>query len=279
MLSQVVILLFQLLGATSTGGIQPECLDLTTSLANLAGRPAQAAGVKPLMVGAAASLSKPLRVLAASSNAAPKLPAPNFNFAASGLLEQQILKGAAIDVFLSAGDKSMDRLEAAGLLLAGSRRVIAGNQLALVVPSRSPLRSLRFETLNSLAIRRIGIGDRTVPAGTYGRQTLTYYGLDKAVAAKLVPLGSARAVAHAVAAGHVDAGIVYKSDARTIANLRIVALAPPASHAPIRYSGAVIATSQQAPLAIAYLNKLTSIEAKKLYRHYGLESVPEPTKP
>ena len=92
--------------------------------------------------------------------------------------------------------------------------------------------------------------------------------------AKLVPLGSVRAVAHAVAAGNVDAGIVYKSDARNGPNLRIVAGAPEASHAPIRYSAAVIATSRQPKLARAYLNSLSSAQAGQMFRRYGLLPLP-----
>ena len=260
----------RILATTAIGLLGLACCGLVPGLGNLAFNRADAAEAKPLLVGAASSLSEPLQALAPGFAAAQKVPAPTFNFAASGVLQQQIQRGAPIDVFVSAGEKQMDRLEKAGLLLAGSRRVIAGNQLVLVVPSRSPLRSLRFDGLDSIAIRRIAIGDNSVPAGDYGRQTLAYYGLREAVQAKLVPLGSVRAVAHAVAAGNVDAGIVYKSDARNGPNLRIVAGAPEASHAPIRYSAAVIATSRQAKVARAYLNSLSSAQAGQMFRRYGL---------
>jgi molybdate transport system substrate-binding protein len=251
------------------------CGSLLASLGTMGGRPIEAAEAnKPLLVGAASSLSEPLQALAPGFAAAQKVAAPSFNFAASGVLQQQIQMGAPIDVFVSAGEKPMDRLEKAGLLVAGSRRVIAGNQLVLVVPSRSPLRSLQFGGLDSMAIRRIAIGDNSVPAGDYGRQTLAYYGLSKALKAKLVPLGSVRAVANAVAAGHVDAGIVYKSDAHNVPNLRIVAGAPEASHAPIRYSAAVITTSRQTKLASTYLDSLTAAQARQLFRRYGLLPLP-----
>jgi len=260
----------RILAITAIGLLGLACCGLVPGLGSLAFNRTDAAEAKPLLVGAASSLSEPLQALAPGFAAAQKVPAPTFNFAASGVLQQQIQRGAPIDVFVSAGEKRMDRLEKAGLLLAGSRRVIAGNQLVLVVPSRSPLRSLQFGGLDSIAIRRIAIGDNSVPAGDYGRQTLAYYGLREAVQAKLVPLGSVRAVAHAVAAGNVDAGIVYRSDARNGPNLRIVAGAPEASHAPIRYSAAVIATSRQPKVARAYLNSLSSAQAGQMFRRYGL---------
>ena len=254
------------------------CGSLLASLGTMGGHPGQAAEAnKPLLVGAASSLREPLNSLAPSFAAAQKVD-PTFHFAASGVLQQQIQKGAPIDVFVSAGDKQMDRLEKAGLLVAGSRRVIAGNQLVLVVPSRSPLHSLRFQGLASMAIRRIAIGDASVPAGDYGRQTLDYYGLSEVVKAKLVPLGSVRAVANAVAAGHVDAGIVYISDAHNGPNLRIVAGAPEASHAPIRYSAAVTTASRQKKLASAYLDSLTTAQANQQFRRYGLLPLPAAAK-
>ena len=260
----------RIMATTAIGLLGLACCGLVPGLANLAFNRADAAEAKPLLVGAASSLSEPLQALAPGFAAAQKVPAPTFNFAASGVLQQQIQRGAPIDVFVTAGEKQMDRLEKAGLLLPGSRRVIAGNQLVLVVPSRSPLRSLQFGGLDSIAIRRIAIGDNSVPAGDYGRQTLAYYGLREAVQAKLVPLGTVRAVAHAVAAGNVDAGIVYRSDARNGPNLRIVAGAPEASHAPIRYSAAVIASSRQAKVARAYLNSLSTAQAGQMFRRYGL---------
>lgn len=267
----VVFRWLRFLGAGTIGLVGIASSSLAPGPDNLAsGRPALAAPAKPLLVGAASSLGEPLQALAPGFIASQKGAAPRFNFAASGVLQQQIQTGAPIDVFVSAGEKQMDRLEKAGLLAAGSRRVIATNQLVLVVPSRSPLRSVRFQGLDSSAIHRIAIGDRSVPAGDYGRQTLAYYGLGEAVKAKLVPLGSARAVAQAVAAGDVDAGIVYKSDAQNVPRLRIVAAAPEASHGPIRYTAAVVAASRQPNVAAAYLASLGSAQASQVFRRYGL---------
>ncbi len=237
----------------------------------------QAAVPVPLLVGAAVSLTEPLQVLAPSFTKARKVPPLNFSFASSGALQQQIQKGAPIDVFISAAEKQMNRLEKQGLLLPGTRRAILGNQLVLVVPARAPRRPLGFPGLGSATIRRIAIGDSSVPAGDYARQTLASYQLTGAVQAKLVPLGSVRAVANAVAAGHVDAGIVYRSDARNVANLLVVAAAPEKSHAPIRYSVAVIRSSRQPALARAYVASLTTAEASQVFRRHGLLPLAAPS--
>jgi len=232
--------------------------------------PLAAAREPPLLVSAAISLTEPLQLLAPLFARQQKLPPPAFNFGSSGTLKQQIEKGAPVDVFVSAGEKPLNQLEQQGLLLPGSRRAIAGNQLVLVVPARSPRQPLNFQGLAGVGIRRIAIGDSSVPAGAYARQTLNFYQLTDTLQSKLVPMASVRAIAHAVARGDVDAGIVYKSDANQVANLRITAMAPERSHAPITYSAAVIRTSKQPRHALAYLSSLTNPRSLQEYRRFGL---------
>mgnify|MGYP006274904125 CR=1 FL=1 len=261
----------QAIGRAATG-----CFGFLLLAAQLSAGQTAAAGPAPLLVAAALSLTEPLQALAPVFARRQKLPPPTFSFGSSGTLQQQIENGAPVDVFVSAGEKQMNQLEKRGLLLAGTRRVIAGNQLVLVVPARSPRRPLSFQGLGSSTVRRIAIGDSTVPAGDYARQTLAFYGLSDAVKARLVPLGSVRAVAQAVASGDVDAGIVYRSDVRNVDNLRITAAAPERSHAPIVYSAAVVRTTRQPGPARAFVLYLTTPQAAEVLRSHGLLVRPIP---
>ncbi len=223
------------------------------------GGPGPEAGA--LSVAAAASLREPLQALSAEARV---------SFASSGTLARQIEAGAPLDVFLSASPRQMERLERQGLLLPGSRRDLLGNRLVLVVPARSPRRALEFPGLADPAVGRIAIGDGSVPAGDYARQTLAHYGLTAAVRRRLVPLGSVRAVAQAVAAGNVEAGLVYASDAQTVKGLRPVAVAPAASHDPIRYSAAVLRGSRRPQQARAWIASLSTPRARAEFRRFGL---------
>ena len=62
-------------------------------------------------------------------------------------------------------------------------------------------------------MRRLAMGEPTaVPAGVYGRKWLELEGVWAAVAPKVIPFPTVRAVLAAVEAGRVDAGIVYQTD-------------------------------------------------------------------
>src|SRR5262245_58840752 len=58
-----------------------------------------------------------------------------FNFGSSGDLSNQIVAAAKADVFLSADEKEMDKVEAAKLLASGTRRALLSNQLVVIEPA------------------------------------------------------------------------------------------------------------------------------------------------
>lgn len=250
------------------------------ALGGLAAACSPAPSPRPLLVAAAVSLADPLQEVAGAEPPSPRVgPAVQFHFASSGALQQQILQGAPVDVFLSAGQRQLDALESAGRLLPGSRRELFSNELVLVVPARSSRRTLSFESLAQPELRSIAIGDSSVPAGDYARQVLASLGLSAAVAPKLVPLGSVRAVAQAVAEGHVDAGFVYRTDAQAGEGLRITAVAPAGSHDPIRYVGAVLKTSRDSAAAQAYLRSLAHSAARESFLRHGFRGPAPSSRP
>src|SRR5687767_12757139 len=81
-----------------------------------------------IRAGVAVSLTEPMTRVAAEYEAATG-ERVELAFGSSGQIAAQIKGGADVDVFVSAANKQIDDLQAAGLVDAGTRRVVAGNSL------------------------------------------------------------------------------------------------------------------------------------------------------
>ncbi len=229
----------------------------------------------PLLVGAAASLQEALKditPLYLQTRAEQKMASQqvDYNFAASGAIQQQIEQGAPIDVFISAATKQMENLQQKDLLLAGTQRNLLTNQLVLITPQQSSVNLTDFSQLVNPEVVRIAIGEpRTVPAGKYGAEVLQKLGIFEQVESKFVLGNNVKSVLAAVAAGEVEAGIVYLSDAKNSPQVRIASIAAPELHSPIVYPIAILKTSKNPTAAIDYANFLETLPAQKVFEKYG----------
>jgi molybdate transport system substrate-binding protein len=238
-----------------------------------AGAPALAQpGAAPpvvLTVSAAASLAEAMRELGTRFEAANPGTTVRLNLAASGVLVQQLIQGAPVDVFASADEASMDRAVRAGVVDATTRRVFATNTLVIVVPADGSARIASVADLAGPAVRRIAIGKpETVPAGRYAGEALAAAGIAAAVQPRLVFADHVRQVLDYVARGEVDAGFVYRSDAAVMAS-RVRVAAPARGHAPITYPVAAVKDSRHAAPARRFVAFLGSGEAQAVLAKHG----------
>jgi len=197
------------------------------------------------------------------------------NLGASGVLARQIEAGAPADLFISADDATMDGLEKAGLLLAGTRAQLVGNVLVVVVPASSTLKVDNLAALEDAAVKRIGIGDpKTVPAGHYAELDLEKAKVWDALKDKLVPLDNVRTVLSATAGMNVDAGVVYRTDAATERRVRVAWTAQAADGPAIHYPIAILKNSR-APAAAAKVRAfLLSDAAGAVFARFGFTLPP-----
>ncbi|MBI5521053.1 MAG: molybdate ABC transporter substrate-binding protein [Desulfarculus sp.] len=145
-----------------------------------------AAQAGEVLVSAAASLREALQEAGQAFQAQNPGARVAFNFGASGALASQIEQGAPVDVFASANQEHMDRLDRQGLLLPQTRRHFAANALVIIQPGESPTLSQPQELL-APQVRRLALGDPAlVPAGQYAKQALLSLGLWEALWPKLV---------------------------------------------------------------------------------------------
>jgi molybdate transport system substrate-binding protein len=220
----------------------------------------------PLLVAAAASLQPALQEITPLYRQA-KL---DYNFAASGALQQQIEQGAPVDVFISAATKQMNALQEKGLLLPDTQTTLLTNQLVLITPKSSQVALKTFQQLVQPNVVRIAIGEpRSVPAGQYATEVLQNLGILDQVQSKFVLGNNVKSVLAAVAAGEVEAGIVYISDAQGSDQVTIAAIADEKLHAPIRYPIAVLKSSRSPVAAKQYVEFLQSDVAKSIFKKYG----------
>lgn len=198
-----------------------------------------------------------------------------FNFAASGALQQQIVQGAPVDVFVSASPKEMDALQKAGRIEAATRLDFAGNRLVLIAKNGSLLK--KWEDLKQPSIKHIAISNPdSVPSGRYAKETLTKRGLWNAIQPKLVLGENVRQTLTYVANGDADAGMVFATDAAIEKQRVHVAqeAIPGKDHAPIVYPAAVVAKARNARIARLFVAFLKEKPAQMILAKYGFAPLP-----
>lgn len=228
-----------------------------------------AVSAQQITVSAAASLTNAFRDIGTQFEAVHPGATVRFNFAASGVLLQQITQGAPVDVFVSADQATMDRAAAADLLQEGSRRDFVSNTLVLIEPVEGGAKLKTLDDLKEAAITRIAIGKTaTVPVGRYTQEVLKANGIWDALQPKFVQADSVRQVLDYVSRGEADAGFVYRTDAAIMADkVKVVLTAPGAT--PVMYPVAVLKDSTQPQLAGQFEAFLFTPSAQAVLERYG----------
>lgn len=222
-----------------------------------------------LTVSAASSLTESFRDIASAYEKANPGSKVDLNFAASGVLLQQISRGAPVDVFASADEPTMDKAVDQKLVNAGTRQVFAVNQLWVVVPPQAANASTTLAALATPAVQRVAIGNPdSVPVGNYARGALQKAGLWPAVQAKAITTQNVRQSLDYVARGEVDAGFVYATDAQVMADRVKRAFQVPVQGR-IAYPLAVVSTSAQAAEARRFVAFVQSPAGQAILRRYG----------
>lgn len=194
---------------------------------------------------------------------------PVLSFAASSALARQAQAGVPADLFASADEEWMDVLDRAGLLAAGTRANLAGNRLVVVAPAAWRGRLTRATLARTLAAGPVAMADPdAVPAGKYGRAALERLGAWPAVAPHVVRAANVRAALLLVERGAAPFGIVYATDARAAAAVRVAGLFPADSHPPIRYPVARLKASHD-PEAEGFRRFLLSAQGRAILARFG----------
>ena len=242
---------------------------LVMGLPILTSSPVSAQSNNNLLISAAASLKEALEEIKPLYQQSKPNVNINYNFGSSGALQQQIEQGAPADIFISAAKKQVDALEQKGLLVAGTRNIIAKNRLVLVVP-KNVVGITSFYSLKDAKVKKIAIGEpRSVPAGQYAQQVLEKLKIWSEIKSKLVFANNVRQVLASVESGNADAGLVYITDAKISDKVKVVVTADEKYHSPIIYPLAVVKRNKNIDAAKEFSQFLSSNQAKSVFKKYG----------
>ena len=184
----------------------------------------------------------------------------------SGKLQTQIEEGLEADVFMSAATTQMDALNEEGMIASDTITNLLENKIVLIVPSSSELGLASFEDIAKA--ESIALGDpASVPARQYAQEALTNLGIWDSIQDKVSFGTNVTEVLNQVAAASADAGIVYATDAASMADqVTVIAEAPEGSLAePVIYPVAVVANSAHPDEANAFVDFLKTDEAMAVF--------------
>ncbi len=229
--------------------------------------PASAANVT---VYAAVSLTDALRAIQPAYEAATgdKL---TFSLDGSNVLALQITKGAPADVFFSADEAQMNKLEKAGLIDTATRQDVVFNHLVAVVNTNSTLEPKSLADLAKPEVKRLALADpRSVPAGVYAKEYFQDAKLWDQVESRVVPTQNVRAALAAVEAGNADAAIIYQTDAFISRHAKVAFSLPDSDKVKIAYPAAVLAKAPNAEGAKKFVLYLqNNADARAVFAKYG----------
>ncbi len=254
--------------------LAPIALVLVHSAEAVDGRPV---GDRTLTVFAAASLRDVFGTLGSAFERARPGVKVRFNFAGSQELRTQLEHGAPADVFASADTRHMEAVRSEGLVQGPI--LLATNAPVIVVPPDNPSRVRSLADLSTA--KRLVIGAPEVPIGAYTLEILerarARLGADfparvqtRVVSREL----NVRQVLTKVVLGEADAGIVYRTDARSAGASVAVVEIPPELNVLAEYPIAAVTRSPLPELARDWVSFATGPEGQSVLAEAGFGRPP-----
>lgn len=234
-------------------------LAATVALAGSAGARTSAG----LNIYAAASLTEVLKAYD---------PAQSYNFGGSNTLETQIKNGAPADIFASAAPLNAQRLHAAGLV--EKPVTFTANRLALIVPKSNPAGIRSVYDLKAKSVKLV-VANQAVPVGGYTRTVLRKMGIEGVLTKVVSQESDVKAVTGKVALGQADAGFVYVTDARPVADRVTVIRIPAWAQPRVRYEIAVVSKSGNKAAAQAWIKGILSAKGQSALESAGFLPLPK----
>ena len=218
-------------------------------------------GTTTLTVYAAASLTATFEAIAQDFEADHDDVNVEFNFAGSSDLVAQIQQGAPADVFASADEAYMEKVTD----LVSDPQLFASNTLEIAVPPGNPAGIESFQDLTEPGLNLV-VCAPDVPCGTAAQTVADSAGVE------LKPVSEEQSVTDVLAkvtSGEADAGLVYVTDVIAAGDDVEGIEFPESSSAVNKYPIATIADSENADLALEFVDLVLGDEGQQILMDAG----------
>ncbi len=218
-----------------------------------------------ITVAAAASLTDVFEVIGTEFTQVTGIPV-TFSFAASSAIAEQVRGGAPIDVFASAGKASMEPLVAEQLVTGVAD--FATNSLVIATPAGNPA---AVTGLGDLSRVSVAVCQEQVPCGA---ATVRLFEQNALAVTPVTFEPDVRSVLTKVETDEVDAGIVYVTDVAAAGDLVEGVTIPSDSNVTTLNQVAIVAASDNAEAAAAFIAFLNGPEAQVALAAAGFAPAP-----
>lgn len=188
-------------------------------------------------------------------------------FGPSGVLSRNIEKGQAVDLFISAGQKEIDRLADKGFILPDSRKSLVGNQMVVMLKKGLTMNYLADLTTDQFRNIVLPFPDKA-PSGRYAKEMLIRLGLWDVLTEKQYFVDDVKQVVEAVAGGEADAGFAWYADIQATPGLDYYRI-PQAAYEPVMVTAALPLYAEKNISAKKFLEYIASEEGIITLEKYG----------
>lgn len=205
-----------------------------------------------------------------------------YNADSSGTLQTQIQEGAQCDIFFSAAEKQMNELAEEGYIVEGTVKNLLENKVVLIKPAGGETSVTGFENITDAA--NLALAGEDVPVGQYAREIFQNLGIyDQVMAMEINEGANVTAVLAAVSEAANEVGVVYATDAQSVADsVEIIAEAPEGSlDTPVLYPVGQVEDGQgdeaETAAAAEFLEYLSSDQAASTFSSWGFSPTDQPS--
>ncbi|HYN64001.1 MAG TPA: substrate-binding domain-containing protein [Candidatus Limnocylindrales bacterium] len=184
---------------------------------------------------------------------------------------KRVTDGETFDVVVLASD-ALDKLVAAGRVVAGSRTDLVHSGVAIAVRRGAPRPAIDTEDALREAVLSVRtLGYSTGPSGVALQQLFERWGIADAIRARVVQAPPGVPVGTLVARGEVALGFQQLSELMHLEGIDVIGPMPPGLEILTTFSGGICTVSTQADAARALLDFIRSPAADEAKRRHGMQ--------